>query len=69
MSRRSLDAIRQADEARRSSKGYDLSELKERLLEEDRLSRLLSRWRFDTSSESTGTDEEDRVLLDDYNPK
>ncbi|KAL5512537.1 hypothetical protein ACEPAG_3190 [Sanghuangporus baumii] len=69
MSRRSLDAIRHADEARKGPRNFEAPELKERLLEEDRLSRLMGRWRFDTSSESTGTDEEDRVLFDDYNPK
>ena len=66
---RALDASRREGEVRKSGRNLEVSEIRDMLLEEDRMSRLAERWRFDSVGESTGADEEDRMLVDDYDPK
>ncbi|KAI5116776.1 hypothetical protein M0805_008731 [Coniferiporia weirii] len=44
------------------------SESTDTKLEEEDMSRLAERWRFDSAGEA-GTDDEDRMLLDDFEPK
>ena len=46
-----------------------VAETREAMLEKDRLMKLHERWRFDTSGDVNGTDEEDRILFDDYDSK
>lgn len=66
--RRSLVTLKEA-EARNIGKNIEMPEIREKLMDEDRITRLVERWRFDDACDVAGAEEEDRVLLDDYDPK
>lgn len=57
------------DIEKNKSKNLAFPEQRNTMLEDDRMARLSSRWRFDTTGDLTGADEEERTLIDDYDPK